>query len=60
VATASVTNTFVTATTITAAAHNTNFSDLVTFLNSNVVHVDGSKANDCHIESSQLRVQKCG
>lgn len=43
-ATASVTNTLVTGTTITAAQHNTNYGDLVTFLNGSVVHVDGSKA----------------
>jgi hypothetical protein len=43
-ATATVTNTFVNATTITAASHNTNFNDLVSFLNASVVHVDGSKA----------------
>lgn len=42
-ATASVTNTLVTATTVTAAAHNTNFSDLVTFLNTQVLHLDGAK-----------------
>ena len=43
-ATASVTNTFVTSSTILAAAFNTNFNDLVNFVNSSVVHVDGSKA----------------
>lgn len=43
-ATASVTNTFVTDATILAAAHNTNFSDLVTFLNTSVVHRDGALA----------------
>lgn len=42
-ATASVTNTFVTATTINAGAFNTNFSDLVSFLNGSVLHLDGSK-----------------
>lgn len=43
-ATAAVTNTFVTGTTILAAAMNTNFSDLVGFLNTQVLHLDGSKA----------------
>lgn len=43
-ATASVTNTLVTGTTITAAQHNTNYGDLVSFLNGSVVHVDGTKA----------------
>lgn len=43
-ATASVTNTFVASTTIAAARVNENFSDLVSFLNASVVHVDGSKA----------------
>jgi hypothetical protein len=39
-ATASVTNTFVTATKIMAAAMNTNFADLVGFLNGSVMHKD--------------------
>ena len=43
-ATASVTNTFVAAATASSAAVNTNFSDIVSFLNNSVVHVDGSKA----------------
>lgn len=43
-ATASVTNTFVGSTTISSAGVNTNFSDLVSFLNGDVVHRDGSKA----------------
>lgn len=43
-ATASVTNSFVNGTTADATEVNTNFTDLVTFLNSSVVHVDGSKA----------------
>lgn len=42
--TASVTNTFVNAATADAGEVNTNFSDLVTFLNGSVVHTDGSKA----------------
>lgn len=41
--TASVTNTFVNATTADAGEVNTNFSDLVTFLNGSVLHLDGSK-----------------
>jgi hypothetical protein len=44
VATASVTNTFVTGAKILAAAFNTNFSDLVTFLNGSVLHKDGAVA----------------
>ena len=43
-ATASVTHTLVTGTTITAAQHNTNYGDLVSFLNASVVHRDGTKA----------------
>jgi hypothetical protein len=43
-ATASVTNTFVNGAVAQASEVNTNFSDLVTFLNASVVHVDGSKA----------------
>lgn len=43
-ATASVSNEFTASTTILSAAVNTNFSDLVSFLNNSVVHVDGSKA----------------
>lgn len=42
-ATASVTNTFVTGATILAASFNTNFTDLVSFLNNSTVHRDGSK-----------------
>lgn len=43
-ATASVTNSFTNSTTADANEVNTNFADLVTFLNGSVVHVDGSKA----------------
>lgn len=43
-ATASVTNTFVNGATITHTEHNTNFQDLVDFLNTSVLHRDGSKA----------------
>lgn len=43
-ATASVTNTLVTATTIVVSKLNTNFQDLVTFLNNSVLHRDGTKA----------------
>lgn len=43
-ATASVTTTFVNGTTADASQVNTNFNDLVSFLNGSVVHVDGSKA----------------
>ena len=42
-ATASVTNTFVNAQVADADDVNTNFGDLVTFLNASVVHVDNSK-----------------
>lgn len=42
--TASVTNTFVNAATADADEVNTNFTDLITFLNGSVAHVDGSKA----------------
>ena len=40
---AAVTYSFTTATTAVAAQVNQDFTDVVTFLNSNVVHVDGSK-----------------
>lgn len=42
-ATASVTNTFVNGQTADATEVNTNFTNLLTFLNASVVHVDGSK-----------------
>lgn len=42
-ATASVTNDFTNGTTADAEQVDTNFNDLVTFLNNNVIHVDGSK-----------------
>lgn len=43
-ATASVTYTFTSGTTIASAEANTNFSDLVTFLNTDVIHKDASIA----------------
>lgn len=43
-ATASVTNSFTNGTTADADDVNTNFGDLVTFLNNSVVHRDGTKA----------------
>lgn len=43
-ATASVTNSFVDATLIDAGDFNTNFNDLVTFLNTHAVHKDGANA----------------
>ena len=43
-ATASVTYSFIASTLIESAKVNTDFSDLVSFLNNSVVHVDGSKA----------------
>ena len=43
-ASASVTNTFTNGTAADAIQVNTNFSDLVTFLNNSVVHRDGTKA----------------
>ena len=43
-ATASVTNTLVNGATVTHSEHNTNYQDLVDFLNVNVLHRDGSKA----------------
>jgi hypothetical protein len=44
VATAAVTYNFTALTQATAAEVNQNFDDLVTFLNDDVIHVDGSKA----------------
>ena len=43
-ATASVTNTFVAATTAQSAQVNQNYTDVVSFLNNSTAHVDGSKA----------------
>lgn len=43
-ATAAITYTFAAATTILSAEANTNFSDLVTFLNGSVMHLDASSA----------------
>lgn len=51
-ATAAVTNTLVDATTITVNPLNTNFADLVAFLNTDVVHVDGSKAMSGNLDLS--------
>lgn len=55
-ATASVTNVLVTGTTITAAALNTNYSDLVGFLNNNTVHRDGSKAMTGNLAMGSNRI----
>ncbi len=41
--TASVTHTFTAGTTIQSVQANTNFSDIITFLNNNVAHLDASK-----------------
>ena len=41
-ATASVTYTFAGGAQVKSAEHNTNYADLVTFLNTNVVHKDGA------------------
>lgn len=43
-ATAAVTYTFAAGGTILAAQHNTNFSDLVTYINTHAIHKDGSIA----------------
>ena len=56
-ATASVTNTFVNAAASSAAAMNTNFADLVTFLNGSVIHVDGSKAMTGALDAGGFRVK---
>lgn len=45
-ATAAVTNTFVASTTASASEVNTNFTDLVDFLNTEVIQVDGSRSMD--------------
>jgi hypothetical protein len=59
-ATASVTNTLVTGTTITAAQHNTNYGDLVSFLNSSVVHRDGTKALTANLPAGGNRITGLG
>ena len=59
-ATASVTNSFVASTTASSSAVNTNFSDLVTFLNGSVVHVDGSKAMTADLPMGTNKVTGLG
>jgi hypothetical protein len=59
-ATAAVTNAFVTATTIAAGDFNTNFSDLVTFLNNSVVHRDGSKAMTAALDLGGFTITSLG
>lgn len=55
-ATAAVTNTFVDATTIEAGDFNANFSDLVTFLNGSVLHLDGSKTMSGNLVMGSNRI----
>lgn len=55
-ATASVTNTFVAGTSAVAAEVNTNFSDLVTFLNNSVIHKDGSKTMTGALDMGSQRI----
>lgn len=55
-ATAAVTNTFVAATAAEAAEVNTNFTDLVTFLNNSVVHRDGSKAMTGNFDAGSNKI----
>ena len=55
-ATASVTNQFTASTTIVSDDVDTNFSDLVTFLNGSVLHLDGAKAmtGDLNMNSNDI------
>lgn len=55
-ATAAVTNTFVTATPALAAEVNTNFSNLVDFLNNSVIHKDGTKAMTSSFDAGSNKV----
>lgn len=55
-ATASVTNTFVAGTAAEAAEVNTNFTNLVTFLNNSVVHQDGSKAMTANFDAGTNKI----
>lgn len=55
-ATASVTNTFVNATTADATDVNQNFTDVVTFLNGSVLHLDGSKAMSGNLDASSNKI----
>lgn len=55
-ATASVTNTFVAGTAAEAAEVNTNFTNLVTFLNNSVVHRDGSKAMTANFDAGSNKI----
>lgn len=59
-ATAAVTNTFVASTPAEAAEVNTNFTDLVTFLNNSVVHRDGSKAMSAAFDGGTYRLTNVG
>ncbi|KKL60103.1 hypothetical protein LCGC14_2208680 [marine sediment metagenome] len=52
-ATAAVTNQFTASTTIVSDDVDTNFSDLVTFLNGSVLHLDGAKAMTGDLDMGQ-------
>ena len=54
--TASVPNTFVASTSALSAEVNANFSSLVSFLNSNTVHVDGSKAMSSNLDLGSNKI----
>lgn len=54
--TASVSNTFVASTTAESAKVNTNFSDLVNFLNNSVIHRDGTKAMTSNLDMDSNKV----
>jgi len=55
-ATASVTNLFVDSTAAEAAQVNTNFADLVTFLNNSVIHKDGTKAMTAAFDAGTQKI----
>lgn len=55
-ATASVTNTFTNGTTADATEVNTNFNDLVTFVNGSVLHLDGSKTMTGNVVMGSNRI----
>ena len=55
-ATASVTNSFTNGTTADATEVNTNFNDLVTFVNGSVLHLDGSKTMSGNVVMGSNRI----
>jgi len=59
-ATASVTNTFVEGAVTSASTMNQNFTDIETFLNSDTVHVDGSKTMTGDLDMNGFTISSVG